>query len=72
MSQIEKTELEKNEEFTNPDPTITADIKAYSNYDKLVNGYVPIGTYIENGDVIIGKIGKLNKNEHIKLFIFSL
>ena len=60
---FEKTELEKNEEFINPDPTITADIKAYSNYDKLVNGYVPIGTYIENGDVIIGKIGKLNKNE---------
>jgi len=60
---FEKTELEKNEEFTNPDPTMTADIKAYSNYDKLVNGYVPIGTYIENGDVIIGKIGKLNKNE---------
>jgi DNA-directed RNA polymerase beta subunit len=60
---FEKTELEKNEEFTNPDPSITADMKAYSNYDKLVNGYVPIGTYIENGDVIIGKIGKLNKNE---------
>ena len=34
---FEKTELEKNEEFINPDPSITADIKAYSNYDKLVN-----------------------------------
>lgn len=60
---FEKTELEKNEEFTNPDPSVTADIKAYSNYDKLVNGVVPVGTYIENGDVIIGKIGKLNKSE---------
>lgn len=58
---FEKTELEKNEEFANPDPSITSDIKAYSNYDKLVNGVVPIGTYIENGDVIIGKISKLNK-----------
>ena len=44
------TELEKNEEFINPDPSITADIKAYSNYDKLVNGCVPIGTYIEKKD----------------------
>ena len=60
---FEKTELEKNEEFINPDPSITADIKAYSNYDKLVNGYVPVGTYVENGDIIIGKIGKLNKSE---------
>ncbi len=65
---FEKTELEKNEEFINPDPSITADIKAYSNYDKLVNGYVPIGTYIENGDVIIGKIGKLNKSEQYDNF----
>jgi DNA-directed RNA polymerase beta subunit len=65
---FEKTELEKNEEFTNPDPSITADIKAYSNYDKLVNGYVPVGTYIENGDVIIGKIGKLNKSEQYDNF----
>jgi DNA-directed RNA polymerase beta subunit len=65
---FEKTELEKNEEFTNPDPSTTADIKAYSNYSKLVNGYVPIGTYIENGDVIIGKIGKLNKSEQYDNF----
>ena len=65
---FEKTELEKNEEFGNPDPSITADIKAYSNYDKLVNGCVPVGTYIENGDVIIGKIGKLNKTEQYDNF----
>lgn len=58
---FEKTELEKNEEFTNPDPSITADIKAYSNYDKLINGIVPVGTYIQSGDIIIGKICKLNK-----------
>jgi DNA-directed RNA polymerase beta subunit len=65
---FEKTELEKNEEFTNPDPSVTADIKAYSNYDKLINGVVPVGTYIENGDVIIGKIGKLNKSEQYDNF----
>ncbi len=65
---FEKTELDKNEEFINPDPSVTADIKAYSNYDKLVNGVVPVGTYIENGDVIIGKIGKLNKSDQYDNF----
>lgn len=65
---FEKTELEKNEEFTNPDVSITADIKAYSNYDKLVNGVVPPGTYIENGDIIIGKIAKLNKSDQYDNF----
>lgn len=62
---FEKTDLEKGEEFTKPNPLNTMDIKAYSNYDKLVNGIVPIGTYIENGDVIIGKIAKLQKTEII-------
>jgi len=65
---FEKTELEKNEEFTNPDPSITSDIKAYSNYDKLVNGVVPPGTYIESGDIIIGKISKLNKADQYDNF----
>lgn len=65
---FEKTELDKNEEFTNPDPSVTADIKAYSNYDKLIDGVVPVGTYIENGDVIIGKIGKLNKSDQYDNF----
>lgn len=65
---FEKTELEKNEEFTNPDPSVTADIKAYSNYDKLVNGVVPPGTYIQSGDIIIGKIAKLNKADQYDNF----
>lgn len=67
---FEKTELDKNEEFINPDPSVTADIKAYSNYDKLVNGMVPVGTYVENGDIIIGKIGKLNKSDQYDNFKF--
>lgn len=60
---FEKTELEKNEEFTNPNPLETIDIKAYSNYEKLENGKVPIGTLIEYGDIIIGKVAKLPKSE---------
>jgi DNA-directed RNA polymerase beta subunit len=60
---FEKTELEKNEEFANPNPLETIDIKAYSNYGKLENGKVPIGTRIEYGDIIIGKIAKLSKGD---------
>lgn len=58
----EKTELDKNEEFMTPNPLETEDMKAYSNYEKLVNGLVPIGTYVEHGDIIIGKVSRINKN----------
>jgi DNA-directed RNA polymerase beta subunit len=58
----EKTELDKSEEFMTPIPTETEDMKAYSNYEKLVNGLITIGTYVENGDVIIGKVSRINKN----------
>jgi DNA-directed RNA polymerase beta subunit len=60
---FEKTELDKNEEFSNPDPITTTDIKAYSDYSKLVNGVVPVGTLIEKGDIVIGKICKLGKTD---------
>ncbi len=58
---FEKTELDKNEKFINPDPAVTTDIKPFSNYSKLINGMVPVGTYVECGDVIIGKVANLNK-----------
>lgn len=58
----EKSELDKSEEFMTPNPTETEDMKAYSNYEKLVNGLIPIGTFVENGDIIIGKVSKINKN----------
>ena len=59
---FEKTELDKNEEFMTPNSTETEDMKAYSNYEKLVNGLLPIGTYVEYGDIIIGKVSRINKN----------
>jgi DNA-directed RNA polymerase beta subunit len=68
---FEKTELDKNEEFKKPDPLDTLDIKAYSNYEKLSNGIVPVGTLIEYGDVIIGKISKLSKNDIIDNFKYT-
>lgn len=60
---IEKTELEKNEKITKPNSANTLDIKAFSNYEKLVDGIAPVGSYIEFNDVIIGKVAKLNKND---------
>jgi DNA-directed RNA polymerase II subunit RPB2 len=67
---FEKTELDKNEKFLNPDPAVTTDIKPFSNYSKLVNGKVPIGTYIENGDIIIGKVANLNKSDQYENYKF--
>ena len=60
---FEKTELEKNEKFVNPDPSVTTDVKPFSDYSKLVNGVVPRGTFIKNGDVVIGKVAALSKSD---------
>lgn len=60
---FEKIECEQNEIICKPDPMTTADIKSYTNYEKLVNGIIPIGTYVEEGDCLVGKIAKLPKNE---------
>lgn len=61
-----RTEIDTNEILRKMDRSDTMHIKAYYNYDKLVNGIVPVGTVLENGDIIIGKLLKLNKNEKIK------
>lgn len=61
---FEKTELEKGEEFKKPDITNTDDYKQYSNYEKLVNGIVPVGTYIEENDIIVGKVAKNSKSDN--------
>jgi DNA-directed RNA polymerase beta subunit len=59
----EKAELEKNEQFTNPDITQTSGIKSYANYKKLgKNGIVPIGTVVRKNDVLVGKVKRLPKN----------
>jgi DNA-directed RNA polymerase II subunit RPB2 len=59
----DKVELEKNEQFANPDVSRTTGIKNYANYGKLGrNGIVPIGTVVRNRDVVVGKIKRLPKN----------
>lgn len=43
------------EMFCKPDPATTKSLKPF-NYDKLdADGFVPLNTYVESGDVIIGK-----------------
>jgi DNA-directed RNA polymerase beta subunit len=56
-----KSEIEQREEFANPDITNTTDIKSAC-YDKLENGIIKVGTLVEKGDAIIGKVMKITKN----------
>jgi DNA-directed RNA polymerase beta subunit len=60
---FKKTEIEKGEEIQIPDRSRTIEIKASKNYEKLVDGIVPVGTIIEKNDVLIGKVVKLTKAE---------
>lgn len=53
------TEISKEEKITNPDPSITADVKESSSYKHLVDGLPRVGAIIEPNDVIIGKIAEV-------------
>lgn len=59
----EKIEVEQNEMVQRPDPSNTSDIKSYSNYEKLVDGVIPEGAYVYEGDCLVGKVAKLQKTE---------
>jgi DNA-directed RNA polymerase beta subunit len=59
----DKIEIEQNEIVIRPDPATTADIKSYCNYEKLVNGIIPQGTFVQEGDCLVGKIAKLQKGD---------
>ncbi len=52
---FEKTILERGESLGMPNIADTSDIKANANYNKLVDGIIPVGTVIVNNDVVIGK-----------------
>lgn len=59
----EKAELEKGESFSTPDPLTTKNMKPDASYEKLVDGFVPAGTIIRRGDVVIGRIAKITKTK---------
>jgi DNA-directed RNA polymerase beta subunit len=60
---FDKIECEQSEIICKPDPSTTADIKSYTNYEKLVNGIIPVGTFVQEGDCLVGKIAKLPKSD---------
>jgi DNA-directed RNA polymerase beta subunit len=57
----EKAELDKGEFFGNPDVTNTKNLRPNASYEKLVDGLVPVGTMVRKGDVIIGRIAKIQQ-----------
>ena len=57
----EKAELEKNEQFGNPDYARTLDIKKEAIYEYIQNGFVTPGTVISPGHVLIVKAAKIPK-----------
>ena len=60
---FEKSELEKNEQFGNPDISLTSGIKPYASYEKIRDGFPTKGTIVYKNDVIIGKYSKYTRPE---------
>jgi DNA-directed RNA polymerase beta subunit len=54
----QEVELNKGEQFGTPDASITRGMKRQASYAKLVNGFVPIGTRVCRGDVLVGRTAK--------------
>lgn len=65
---FEKTELDRDESFGNPDLTKTINIKADANYSITENGFVREGAVVNKGDVLIVKHAKLPKAEEGNLY----
>ena len=60
-------ELEKNEQFMTPDPLTTKNIQSDSNFEKLHNGFIRIGSTVEYGDVLVAKVVlNLKKDDNFK------
>lgn len=54
----QEVELSKGEQFGTPDAAVTRGMKRQASYAKLVNGFVPVGTRVRKGDVLVGRIAK--------------
>jgi DNA-directed RNA polymerase beta subunit len=57
----ERAELEKGEQFGNPDQTRTMDIKKDATYEFVENGFIKEGTLAKKGYVLIVKAAKIPK-----------
>jgi DNA-directed RNA polymerase beta subunit len=70
FTRYEESELGKDEQFVKPDKTITKGVKPGSNYDKLVDGIIKVGSTVKYGDVLIGKIAKISKQSEKSQYKF--
>jgi len=58
---FEVAELEKGESFCNPDALTTKNLKPNACYEKLIDGFIRIGSIVRYGDVLIGRVAKLTR-----------
>lgn len=65
----EKAELEKNEQFGNPDQARTMDIKKDATYEFVKNGFIEENTLVKKGYVLIVKAAKIPKPVDQYLYI---
>jgi DNA-directed RNA polymerase beta subunit len=57
----ELAELEKGESFCSPDALTTKNLKPNACYEKLVDGFIRVGSAVRYGDVLIGRVAKLGR-----------
>jgi DNA-directed RNA polymerase II subunit RPB2 len=65
----EKAELEKNEDFGNPDYARTMDIKKDATYEFVKDRAIEVGTEARRGHVLIVKSAKIAKPENEYLYV---
>lgn len=58
----ELAELEKGETFACPDRVTTKNLKPNACYEKLVDGFIRRGSVVQYGDVLIGRVARLNRS----------
>lgn len=56
-------ELEKGEIFCNPDALTTKNLKPNACYEKLNNGFITMGSIVNYGDVLFGRVAKIVKGK---------
>jgi DNA-directed RNA polymerase beta subunit len=59
----ELAELEKGEMFCTPDELTTKNLKPNASYEKLVDGFVAVGSVVRFGDALVGRVAKLGRGK---------
>lgn len=67
----ERVELEKGEAFCNPDALTTQNLKPNACYEKLVDGFIAVGSIVRYGDVLVGRVAKLSRGRSDDRYQFT-